>query len=362
MSGARTPADDGFRMPAEWEAHAGCYIAWPCKPETWFGHDGKVKASYAEVAKAIARFEPVTILAPPALAREARRFLGSGFEIVEMELDDSWIRDNGPSFVTSSGGGEAIVHFGFNGWGGRFTPCDRDAEVPRLLAKRLDLPYYRAPMVLEGGAISVDGQGTLLTTESCLLNPNRNRQMAREDIERTLGSYLGVRKVIWLPGGTHGSVVDGHVDGVAAFVRPGIVIAAVAPDPSDPNHPILRENRARLQGATDARGRSLEVLELPVPRKRELAGRRIAASYVNFFIANGGVVAPIFGDPADAEALAALREAFPDRDVVGIRGEYIGVGGGVIHCITQQRPVASERSGRRRPRKQAPARAPRTLK
>lgn len=337
MVQGRTPAADGFRMPAEWEPHVGCYLAWPCKPETWFGYYEQAKASYADVAKAIARFEPVTMLVPPRLAKEARDFLGPDIEILEMDLDDSWVRDNGPFFVTSPAGKEAIVHFGFNGWGGRFTPYDKDADVPRLLAKRLDLPYYRAPMVLEGGAISVDGQGTLLTTESCLLNPNRNRHMSREDVERTLGSYLGVRKVVWLPQGIHGSVVDGHVDAVAVFVRPRTVLAAAAREPSDPNCPIMAENRARLERATDARGRPLEVLELPLPRKRDLAGRRIAASYVNFYISNGGIVAPIFGDPQDEIALEALREAFPDREVIGVRGEFVAVGGGVIHCITQQR-------------------------
>jgi agmatine deiminase len=328
-------------MPAEWERHAGCYIAWPCNPGTWHGHDEAVKAQYAEVANAIRRFEPVTMLTPPRLVSEARAFLEPDVEIVEMDLDDSWVRDNGPFFVTSRAGAEAAVHFGFNGWGGRFTPYERDAEVPALLAKRLGLPYYRAPMILEGGAISVDGEGTLLTTESCLLNPNRNPGRAQGDIEGILKAYLGARKVIWLPGGMHGSQVDGHIDGVAAFVRPGEVIAAMTRDPADPSHRILTENRARLANASDSKGRTLEVHEVPVPRTRALGDRRIASTYVNFYVANGGVVAPLFGDAADDLALARLEEAFPDREVVGIRAEHIAIGGGVIHCITQQRPSAS---------------------
>jgi agmatine deiminase len=196
-------------------------------------------------------------------------------------------------------------------------------------------------MILEGGAISVDGEGTLLTTESCLLNPNRNPGRAQGDIEGILKAYLGARKVIWLPGGMHGSQVDGHIDGVAAFVRPGEVIAAMTRDPADPSHRILTENRARLANASDSKGRTLEVHEVPVPRTRALGDRRIASTYVNFYVANGGVVAPLFGDAADDLALARLEEAFPDREVVGIRAEHIAIGGGVIHCITQQRPSAS---------------------
>lgn len=343
MKKIRTPKEDGFAMPAEWERHDACYMAWPCRPETWFGYEKEAKASYAEVAKAIDRFEPVIMLTPPRLAQEARAFLGPSMELVEMELDDSWIRDNGPFFVRAAPDRLAIVHFGFNGWGERYPPYDKDAEAPAVLAKKLGLPYYRAPMVLEGGSISVDGQGTLLTTESCLLNPNRNPRLSREDIERILGSYLGARKVLWLRQGMHGSVVDGHIDGVAAFVRPRTVLAAMARDSSDPNHPALMENRERLEGMTDAKGRSLEILELPLPAGRPLGGHRVAATYVNFYIANGGVIAPIFGEPADAIALAALQDTFSDREVVGIRGEHIGVGGGVIHCITQQRPATVPR-------------------
>lgn len=325
-------------MPAEWEPHDRCYMAWPCNPQTWFGYDKEAKASYAEVAQAIARFEPVGMLTPPELLGEARAALGPGIDLVPMELDDSWVRDNGPFFVRSPEGEVAIVQFGFNGWGGRFTPYARDAQVPALLVKSLGLPLYRAPMIAEGGAICVDGEGTLLTTESCLLNPNRNGGRSRGEVEAVLRSYLGARRVLWLSQGMHGSVVDGHIDGIAAFIGPGKVLAAVARDPSDANHAILRENLERLGSMTDWKGRSLEVIQIPLPTRRQLAGLRVAATYINFYIANGGVVAPTFGDPADGEALAILANAFPDREVVGVRSEYIGIGGGVIHCITQQSP------------------------
>jgi agmatine deiminase len=335
----RTPAEVGFSMPAEWKSHRACYISWPCKPETWFGHEARAKAAYAAVANAISRFEPVIVLTPRRLLAEARHHLGREVQVEEMDLDDAWIRDNGPIFVRSPNGNLAAVGFRFNGWGERFVPYSRDARVPEVLASRLGLPLYRAPLVLEGGAIAVDGEGTVLTTESCLLNPNRNPGMTKESIEEALRSYLGVRKVLWLRQGMHHSQVDGHIDGIAAFARPRTVIAGAVEDPSDPNHTILRENRERLGTETDARGRPLEVLDLPFPTLRQLDGLRVAATYMNFYIANGGIVAPVFGDRVDRAALDRLRTIFPDREVAGVRSEHIAVGGGVIHCITQQLPA-----------------------
>lgn len=304
------------------------------------GYHEQVKASYAEVARAIARFEPVTMLTLPSLGREVKKFLGPEVEVLRMDMDDSWIRDNGPFFVKSPSGDLAIVHFGFNGWGERFKPYERDARVPELLAKRLGVRLYRAPMILEGGSICVDGEGTLLTTESCLLNPNRNHDLTREEIESILRSYLGIRKVLWLREGLYESQVDGHIDGIAAFVRPKTLVVAMTREPSDSNHPILKENRERLETMTDAKGRSFEIIELSLPTRRKLGRNRIAATYVNFYIANGGVAVPVFGDPADKAALGTLRDAFSDREVVGVRSEFIGLGGGFIHCITQQRPSA----------------------
>ncbi len=335
-----TPSEDGFRMPAEWTTHAACYISWPCKPETWLGYEAQAKKAYVEVARAIARFEPVIVLSPSRLIAEATTQLGRGIRVEEMELDDAWIRDNGPTFVRSDWSELAVVQFGFNSWGGRFPPFEKDARVPEEIARRLSLRNYRAPIIAEGGAITVDGQGTVITTESCLLNPNRNPGCSKEEVENALKAYLGVTKVIWLRRGMHSSQVDGHVDGIASFVRAGTVLASVIQDPTDPNFDTFRENREKLASETDARGRSLEILDLPFPTRRHLHDLKIAASFMNFYLANGGVIAPTFGDLADDRALETLRSAFPGREVVGVRSEYIGLGGGNIHCITQQLPTA----------------------
>lgn len=310
------------------------------------GYLEKVKRSYANVAKAINRFEPVTMLTPPSAVSEARAHLGPDIEIFEVDLDDSWVRDNGPIFVTSDSGEVAIVDFEFNGWGNRFHPYDKDDALPAALAKALGIRYYKAPMVLEGGAFHVDGEGTLLTTESCILNPNRNPHLSRREIEKNLADYLGIKKIIWLGSGIHGSMTDGHVDGVACFARPGVVIAASTNDPSDANYPALKDNLDRLRSATDAKGRSIEVIKMPLPNRHEFEGKWIAATYINFYASNGGIVAPVYNDPNDKAALAVLRETFPDREVVDVNSVYIGLGGGSVHCITQQRPLVgcSQRS------------------
>lgn len=338
MSKGSTPAADGFAMPPEWAPHAGCYISWPYRKDLWIGYLKKVQKSYADVAKAINRFEPVTMLTPPSAVSEARAHLGSDIEIFEVDLDDSWVRDNGPIFVTSDSGKVALVDFEFNGWGNRYTPYDKDNALPAALAKALGIRRYKAPMVLEGGSFYVDGEGTLLTTEQCLLNPNRNPHLSREKIENTLADYLGISKVIWLGRGLHGSVTDGHVDGLACFVRPGVVMITSTKDPSDANYPALTDNLNRLRSATDAKDRPIEIIEMPLPNRREFEGQHICATYINFYAPNGGIVAPVLDDPNDAAALTVLRETFPDREVVGVNGVYIGLGGGCIHCITQQRP------------------------
>jgi agmatine deiminase len=340
----RTPLEDGFTFPAEWAPHRACYMAWPCRADTWKGRLKEARAAYANVAHAIQRFEPVIMLVPPQAIDDARLRLGKEVEIQAMDLDDSWIRDNGPIFVQAADGRMAAVKFQFNGWGGRYPPYDKDATAPELLAERLALPLYRASIVAEGGALAVDGQGTLVTTESCLLNQNRNPGRTKAEVESELKSYLGVRKVIWLRQGMHASQIDGHVDGIAAFVRPGVILAAAAPDPSDPNHQVFRENRERLQSETDGRGRPIEVIDLPSPAPHRIEGHSIAATFMNFYIANGGIVAPTFGDPADREALDCLRSVFPGREVIGVRCEDIAIGGGDVHCITQQLPATKSRS------------------
>ena len=337
MTEPRTPSDDGLAMPAEWTPHEGCYITWPCKEETWHGYIQEAKKAYIEVINAVNRFEPVTVLADPSVSAEARKRLGKKIEILEVRLDDSWSRDNGPIFVTSREGGVALVNFRFNGWG-KFTPYEHDNELPIFISDRLKMKRYDAPMILEGGSFSVDGEGTLIATEQCLLNPNRNPQLTREDIERNLARYLGAKKVIWLGRGLIGDLTDGHVDAIASFVSPKLAIAVYTEDTSDPNSGALRENMDRLLSSTDAKGRSIEIVKIKQPKEFDFEGHRMTPYYCNNYIANGGVVAPIFGIPEDKQALDTLRSVYPGREVIGIKAGYLEIGGGAAHCITQQRP------------------------
>jgi agmatine deiminase len=327
-----TPREDGFAMPAEWAPHAATYMGWPTRVDLWGDLFEQAKLDYAEVANAIGAFEPVVMVADPAQVGEARRYLGTGIEILPVPIDDSWMRDNGPIFVTDGSGRVALVHFLFNSWGGKFLPYDRDAEVPRHIAEHLGMRRYEAPMVLEGGSFFVDGEGTLLTTEQCLLHPNRNPDMSREEIERTLRDYLGVEAIVWLGEGHHlDRDTDGHVDGIAAYVRPGVVLLHAPSDPQDPDHESGEENLHRLREARDARGRAFEVIAFE-------PGASIAAG-MNLYLCNGGAIVPIDRAGSDGPALTQIRAAFPDREIVPVPGGTLLEGGGGPHCITQQLPV-----------------------
>ncbi|WP_193370865.1 agmatine deiminase family protein [Pelagibius marinus] len=335
----RTPADDGFFMPAEWAPHERCWMAWPCRDSLWGEGLAAARAAHAAVAKAISGFEPVTMLANAEELEEAQAQCGPGVTCQAMPLDDSWMRDSGPSFVIDGKGGIAGVDWRFNAWGGKFQPYDQDALTAERLLAQLEVSRYAAPLVLEGGSIHVDGEGTLLTSEECLLNPNRNPDLGRADIEDLLRRYAGVERFVWLGEGLDKDDTDGHVDNIACFVRPSVVMAVTCDDPADRNHAILKDNLARLAKAKDARGRALEVIELPLPREpRYVDGQRLALSYVNYYIANGGVVMPRFGDANDAPAFEIVSRAFPERKVVQVEASAILVGGGGIHCITQQQP------------------------
>jgi len=337
----RSPADDGFRMPAEWAPHERCWMGWPCRGELWGEGLEAAREAYAGVARAIAGFEPVTMLANEAQLEDARARCGDRVACEIMPLDDSWLRDSGPSFVLDGRGGLAGVDWRFNAWGEKFLPYDQDALIAGRLLGRLGVRRYAAPLVLEGGSIHVDGEGTLLTSEECLLNPNRNPDLDRAAIEDLLRRYLGVETFVWLGQGLDKDDTDGHIDNIACFVRPGVVMAVTCDDPADPNHAILEDNLARLRKAKDARGRSLEIVELPLPREaRYLDGHRLALSYVNYYIANGGIVMPSFGDAHDALAREIVARAFPDRRIAQVPAGDILVGGGGIHCITQQQPRA----------------------
>jgi agmatine deiminase len=355
-----TPAADGFRMPGEFEPHSGCWMAWPERPDNWRLGAKPAQGAYAAVAEAIAASEPVTMAVSDAQFENARALLPAEVRVVEVSTDDAWLRDTGPTFVVDGSGGRRGVDWRFNAWGGTegglYFPWDRD---DRVAAKVLEIEgddRYRAPIVLEGGAIHVDGEGTVLTTEECLLNPNRNPELSKEQIERVLHDYLGAEKVVWLGAGVFDDETDGHVDNLACFARPGVVLLTWTDDENDPQHPISRDARERLEAATDAQGRPFEVVLLPSPGPLQIsaeeaqgvdaaegtvprrAGDRMAASYVNFYLGNSRIVHPLLDPRHDEEAAAILRRVFPEREVVGVPAREILLGGGGIHCITQQVP------------------------
>jgi len=329
-----------YHMPAEWTEHERTLMAWPTRPELWGEVFAEAQREYAAVARAIAEFEPVTMVARPGQGAEAREQCGDGVEVVELPIDDSWFRDSGPIFVLGPDGSRAGVDFRFNSWGEKHHPWDTDDKIAALLIERLGAPRIGSTMILEGGSITVDGEGTLITTEQCLLHPNRNPALSKAQIEAELIAKLGVSKVIWLPyGGLEDRETDGHVDGVCAFVAPGRVLISLPDDPTHPDYHRMQENRAALESATDAQGRKFELIDLPQTAFAEVDGHLTEVGYLNFYIANGGVVVPIADVPSDAAALAVIAAALPDRKVVGVRARVIGYGGGGVHCITQQVPA-----------------------
>jgi agmatine deiminase len=328
----------GYTMPPEWGPHAACLMAWPTRLELWKDRFDEAKRDYAAVARAISGFEPVLMVCNPGVASEVRDLCGSGIEPIELPIDDSWTRDAGPIFVRHAAGGLAAVKFGFNAWGNRWHPHGDDALLPDRIAALFDTPLFRAPFVLEGGAIFVDGEGTLITTEQCLLDPNRNPGMSRDQIEQGLRDYLGVTTIVWLPNGhvldTGPEGTDGHVDGVAQYLAPGRVLLEAPTDPSADAYAGGQANLAALRAARDARGRPFEVTVMD-------PGRDPRVSYANHYIANGAVIVPTGADAHDAPMLEFLAEAYPGREIVGVPGDTLAYGGGGPHCITQQIPVGS---------------------
>ena len=339
----RTPSADGLRMPAEWAPHDRTLLAWPARRQLWGERYEYACTAHAAVADAVADHEPVTMVAAPGDAAAARFECGPRVEVVSIPIDDSWIRDTGPIGVVGAGGERAAVDFAFNGWGDKFRPWADDDALAGRLADHLGLPRYRAPFVLEGGAVTVDGEGTLITTEQCLLHPNRNPGLSRAAIEDGLRAYLGVERIIWLPYGlADDDDTDGHVDNVAAFVAPGVVLVQGCDDPARADHERLAANRRVLAGARDAGGRALEVVDVPVlPFAPTGRGER-PVPYLNAYVANGVVLVPIGRNQADDRMVAVVASCYPDREVVPIPGVTLAHGGGGVHCITQQVPSGAD--------------------
>jgi agmatine deiminase len=359
---ASTPAADGYRMPGEFEPHSGCWIAWPERPDNWRLGAKPAQRAYAAVAEAINVCEPVTVAVSDAQFEHCRSLLSPSIRVVEVSSDDAWIRDMGPTFLIDGNGGRRGVDWHFNAWGGLngglYFPWDRDERVARKILEIEGAERYRAPIVLEGGSIHVDGEGTVIATEECLLNANRNPALSREDIERALFDHLGAEKMIWLGRGVYNDETDGHVDNLACFARPGVVLLTYCEDESDPQHAISRDAQDRLEAATDTRGRPIEVIRLPSPGPVTItaeeaggvdtvegslprrAGDRLAASYANFYIATTRIVYPLLDERHDEQAGEVLQACFPEREIVGVPAREILLGGGNIHCITQQVPAS----------------------
>jgi agmatine deiminase len=374
----KTPAQLGYRWPAEWEPQASVWLAWPRNPNTWPGHFEPVPAEFAQFVRLLAEYEPVNILAGGReVMEQAGSFVGKlkNVTLHDMPTNDSWCRDHGPTFLGSGfrvqgserargqGTGDrgqlasanpkskiqnpklpaALVDWDYNAWGGKYPPFDLDNEVPRRIAELQGRRRFVPGIVLEGGAIDGNGNGTILTTESCMLNPNRNPGRSREEIERYLRDYLGARKVLWLTGGEiAGDDTDGHIDQIARFVNPTTVVAAACDNRSDDNYQPTQQNLRELKQMTNQDGQPLEVVRLRLPGALFCDNQRLPASYCNFLIANGVVIVPQFGDPADDEAIATLRPLFPDRDVRGSPSLNLVWGLGSFHCLSQQEPVVSD--------------------
>ena len=340
------PSDLTYSMPPEWAPHERTLISWPiqasmCYPETY----PDVCGGYAELIRAIAEFEPVTVIVNPSELEKVRAIFVDtpAVDFLPIEHNDAWLRDNGPTFVTSADGERAGINWKFNAWGGKYAPWDLDDQVAPQILEHYGIRRFDAPLVMEGGSFHVDGEGTLLTTEECLLNPNRNPELSRAEIEEQLARHLGITRVIWLKRGLAGDETDGHVDNAACFAAPGRVILQVCDDPADENYAIAQENLRILEDAVDAAGRKLDLVKLPQPPYAEHEGNRLTLSYLNFYFVNGGIILPVFGGAAeesDRIAVRTLQEVFPDRRIRTVNGMAVIREGGNVHCTTQQMPAA----------------------
>ena len=357
-----TPAQDGFYMPAEFAPHDGCLMIWPERADSWQYGAYAARKAFLRVIETISESESMTVLCSEGQYDNARAQLPDRVRLVVMETDDAWARDVGPTFVINGRGGRRGIDWGFNAWGGDvdglYPSWEKDNRVARKFCDLVSNDVYdKRDFICEGGSIHSDGEGTILATEACLLSRGRNPELSRAEIEQELKNYLGAQKIVWLPRGIYNDETNEHVDNVCAYVGPAEVVLAWTEDENDPQYALSRASLDALEAATDAKGRHFTVHKLPIPAKpicvteEELqgyafeegedtreAGERLAASYVNFYISNGGIILPQFGDENDAEAVRILGGLFPGRRVYPIPARSILVGGGNIHCVTQQIP------------------------
>jgi len=333
-----TAKQEGYYMPAEWAPHERCWMAWPARQVMW-PDIAATCAAYATVANAIARFEPVSMVLNSRDRAAARKLLDEGVELVEMPIDDSWARDSGPNFLLNDSGQLAGSCWRFNAWGDKYDPYDQDALLGERILAATGARCFDSALTFEGGAITVDGEGTVITTESCALHTNRNPGWTRDEVEAELLESLGAKKIIWLPGNPDETETDGHVDGMAQFIRPGVVLVENSFDRQHPWYDIFQHNIDALRGQTDARGRPLQIAFIE-DAEEAAEGERFCTSYINSYLANGAVIMPRYGVAADGRARAVYEKLFPEREICQLDIGGIAIGGGGIHCITQQQPVA----------------------
>nr|WP_158737952.1 agmatine deiminase [Alteribacillus sp. YIM 98480] len=356
-----TPKHDGFRMPGEFEPHTGTWLLWPMRTDTWHSGAKPAQQTFVNIASAISQFEPVTIGVHANQFENARNLLPDNVRVVELSSNDAWMRDIGPTFVKNDRGEVRGIDWGFNAWGGLeeglYFPWDLDLQVPQKVLEMEQIPRYDArDLVMEGGAIAVDGEGTLITTEECLLHPNRNPHLSKHTIEQKLKAYLNIDKIIWLEHGMVGDETNGHVDEVVFFVRPGEIAISWTDDPNHPQYSVLQEAYHKLVESTDAKGRRFTIHKITLPEQAtlhpeeskqidfardsfdRLSSMQFVSTYINCYLCNGGVVIPAFNDPQDEEAKAIFKDLFPDRKIVQVYSRELSIGGGNIHCITQQQP------------------------
>lgn len=345
------PKEVGYRMPAEWEEHQRTFLSWPVQSAMCHPGDYETvcKSYYVELVKAIAEFEPVTVIVNPEdvinVQEQLEEYIVESkfeIEILALEHNDAWLRDNGPTFIIDDNGKVAGINWRFNAWGGKYVPWDLDDALAGKLLDHYNIRRFDAAIIMEGGSIHSDGEGTILTTEECLLNDNRNFNLKKEQIEEQLKQYLNCKRVIWLKNGLDGDETDGHVDNIACFAAPGKVILQVCEDPDDPNYEITQSALQVLENTLDAQARKLEIIKIKQPPRREFDGDRLTLSYLNFYFVNGGIILPVFGgDAEETDRLAeeVLQNTFPDYVIRKVDGMSIIKEGGNVHCTTQQMPA-----------------------